>query len=60
MHLLKFYYRTAFRKVPNTVQLEFLVRIGQPEETTIDAEETLRCVLRGNIRWKRKGLGEAD
>jgi hypothetical protein len=54
--LLEFYDRTAFWKVSNAVELEFSVRIGQSEETAIDAEETLRCVLWENIRLKRKGL----
>jgi hypothetical protein len=56
MDLLEFYDRTAFRKVSDTVQLEFSARIGQSEETTINAEKTCRCVLRENIRPKRKGL----
>jgi hypothetical protein len=56
MDLLEFHDRTAFWKVSNAVQLEFSVRVGQSEETAINAEETLRCVLRKNIRPKRKGL----
>ena len=56
VNLLEFCDRTALWKVSDTVELEFSARIGQSEETTVDAEKTCRCVLRENIRPKRKGL----